>query len=391
MAKRIVRDQDGKLSTESNTNYKFFHGRAEAFTNLTEFKAIMDRGSETGGAVIHGELVPGQDTTCMLRRSATRPGEPATIRDRLCPYIVLDIDKLPLPPGLSALTDPDGVVQAALDCLPDELRDVSCYFHHSHSAGTSESVKLHLAFLLETAMRCHDLKRWVQFQNEALGFSLLDPAPYTPEHLVLIGNPQLAPGVADPVPAGKRSGLVTRKHEQATLEVPAGWRSAGSRTNLSQQADIRQFTGVGINGVSAALKRFPDACHGAIMGAVNAAYRARQLLVDKPALVDRIETAFDSADWVGTGRTDAYLAKERDDIARTVDYGEVRERGALEGLEYGVPSPRFATAAPAVAEMGAKLDAFITLAEKWHRRATDDEDDGDGAEGTAGNDLAGDR
>lgn len=135
---------------------------------------------------------------------------------------------------MTVQTNPDGVIEYVRTALPAEIRDVSFWYHHSHSAGTKPLVKLHLALLLDEPKPCAELERWVKYFNEQAGYQLFDPAPYSPNDFVFIGNPILGKGVTDPVPPGKRCGAIRGKRDSFRLEVPETWRPIGQRRNLGQ-------------------------------------------------------------------------------------------------------------------------------------------------------------
>lgn len=375
LAKTLVRKADGSLEAQAADSAKFRFIRAweKPFTDLQSFGSLLTEAMQKGHAVIHGAIIPGVDTNCMRRLTVAQPDAPATIRDRLCPYIVLDIDQLPLPAGYSVQKDPDAVVMFAKDNLPPELRDVSFFFHHSHSAGTKPFVKLHLAFMLEKPMSCRDLEWWVRRQNEILGMPLFDPAPYSPNDYIFLGNPKIAAGASDPIPPGKRFGIIKGQRDKALLDLPADWRPSGQRRSRGQQGDVRQFTGVGLPGVAAALARLGDECHGAILDAAHAAFRGKGLAVDDDALAARIENALDAADWDYGIHSDAYLDSERSNIRRVVEWRRDVERAAIEKLPHALPLPRFGTAKEASSELGKTLDDYLQRCVDWKKQRGRDE------------------
>ncbi|WP_431267894.1 hypothetical protein [Dankookia sp. P2] len=316
---------------------------------------MLSYASEVGGCVVHGEIIPGTDTGNMRRRSTPKPNEPATIRDRVVPYMVLDIDSLPLPEGMSVETDPEEIVRFALGRI-GALKGVSCWYHHSHSAGTTRKVKLHLAFWLGAEGRtCLQLERWVKYQNEFADAKLLDPAPYSPADFIFLGNPTLSGGVSDPVPAGKRYGVIRGQEDTLYLDVPETWKPEGERRNRDQQII---GSGVGVKGVAGVLKRFGAECHDVIVDAAKAAFRARELSVDDDALADRIERALLAAKW-GPERSAAYLSTEAAGIPRAVKWYRATTLATVQATPYGVPAPRFPTADTAITALDESLDSFF--------------------------------
>jgi hypothetical protein len=367
LAKRLVRDSAGTLRAEVTLGSMPLYVRATevAFSNFDSFASLLNAAVEADGAVIHGEIIPGMNTRRMRRLLVADGDSPATIRDRLCPYIVLDIDQLPLPKGLSVEKDPDAVIEFVRAVLPDELRDTSFWYHHSHSAGTTRKVKLHLVFLLQEPRSCKDLARWVKRQNEVLGLPLFDPAPYSPNDFIFIGNPLLDHNVEDPVPPGKRFGVCPGSRDTALLNIPDTWRPTEERRNREQQGDIRSITGVGVEGIAAQLKRLGPECHGAIVGAVNAAFRQRGLLVDDTELEARIIRAIETADWSLSTRSEDYIAGEVSRISSVISWRRGIEETLIRETLFGVPAPKYETAAKATAALGNALDEFFIRCEAW--------------------------
>jgi hypothetical protein len=379
MAKRLVLADDGSLRAVVASEGKpyYVRGHEKIFTGFGSFAALLDQAVAADGAVIHGEIIPGTKTQKMRRLLAPDGDTPATIRDRPCPYIILDIDQLPLLDGVSVQTDPDEVVAFVRTVLPEDLRDVSFWFHHSHSAGTKPLVKLHLAFLLEKPLLCKDLERWVLYQNEALGLPLFDAAPYSPNDFIFVGNPLLDNGVTDPVPAGERFGVVRGTRDTAVLSVPDTWRPVGQRRNMSQQGDIRDVTGVGVRGIAGHLKRLGAECHSAIVDAVKAAFQDRELLVDDGELEARIEHAISNADWDYSIHSDAYLQEQVADIGRVIDWRRRIEEAAVQGTEYGIPAPKYFNQAEATAALGKALDGFFLASQAWRDKVFEAQDAGE--------------
>lgn len=368
MAKRLVLDPTGALRAEMASEGKplFVRAREVEFTDFASFAALLNQAVEANGAIIHGEVIPGTNMNKMRRLMIADGDTPATIRDRVCPYLILDIDQLPLPDGLTVQTNPDGVIEYVRTALPAEIRDVSFWYHHSHSAGTKPLVKLHLALLLDEPKPCAELERWVKYFNEQAGFQLFDPAPYSPNDFVFIGNPILGKGVTDPIPPGKRCGAIRGKRDSFRLEVPETWRPIGQRRNLGQQGvDPRTFTGIGVTGIAGHLKRLGAECHGPIVDAVKVAFRDRELLVDDGELEARITRAIENAEWDWTLHPDDYLAKEEDDLGRVIAWRRRIEEAAVAATPYGVPAPRFASPEEATKALGVALDSFFRRCTSW--------------------------
>jgi hypothetical protein len=379
MAKRLVRAPDGSLHAVVTNEGKpyYVRGHEEAFTDFESFVGLLDQAVIRDGAVIHGEIIAGTKTHKMRRLTSPAGDTPATIRDRSCPYIVLDIDQLPLMEGMSVDKDPDAVVAFVQGVLPEDLRDVSFWFHHSHGAGTKPLVKLHLAFLLEQPMPCKELERWVRYQNEALSLTLFDAAPYSPNDFIFVGNPLLEKGVADPVPAGKRFGVVRGACHTAVLNMPPDWRPIEQRRNINQQGGIQSVTGVGVRGVAGHLKRLGKECHGAILSAVCAAFQSRELLVDDGALEARIVQAMSKVDWDYSIRTEDYIRRQEAEIPRVIEWRRGVEETTVRNMTYGVPAPKYFSPDGATVALGKALDGFFQASKAWRDKAFDAKDAGE--------------
>lgn len=135
-------------------------------------------------------------------------------------YVLIDVDKLKLPDGMSLSPDSvEAICEYVISHLPKEFHKASYHWQLSSSAGFTDPgrVSLHLWFWLDRPVHDLELRRWGKFVNEKAGMKLVDTA--------LFGHVQphytAAPvfdGVQDPFPV--RSGLVVRPLDSVALVLP---------------------------------------------------------------------------------------------------------------------------------------------------------------------------
>ena len=135
-------------------------------------------------------------------------------------YVMVDIDKLPLPDDLELTQETLAeVLSFVVKQLPTELRDVTHYWQLSASAGIGDPTKIsvHLWFWLSQPVTDADLIRWGKAVNSTAGFKLIDISLFRDVQPHFLASP-LFENMDDPFPC--RSGLVEKCHQHATLQLP---------------------------------------------------------------------------------------------------------------------------------------------------------------------------
>lgn len=180
-------------------------------------------------------------TTRKVRRLLhAKDGDEATFEDAARSWLCIDIDSLPMPPGLSYACPAD-LAEYAVSLLPKaQFWDVSYVWQLSSSAGLKSPhlIKLHLWFWLDTPRTSAELRGWAKSLK-----GLIDPALYNPVQPHITARPIFI-GMEDPFVV--RTGLVLRRDQavrgveqlQAPPAVPAppkAQRVTGGRKAASRQ------------------------------------------------------------------------------------------------------------------------------------------------------------
>lgn len=178
--------------------------------------------------VIRGALRPEFDQKDFILR---RNSHFQTPRAGRC-WILIDIDKIRLPAGLSLSTETiQNVLQYVISLLPPEFREVSFHWQFSSSAGVGDPtvVSLHLWFWLARPIPDDTLKMWGKHVNAKAGMKLIDTALFQAVQSHFTAAP-LFVGMDDPFPV--RSGLISNARHEVALVLPNVSTEARSSTVL---------------------------------------------------------------------------------------------------------------------------------------------------------------
>jgi hypothetical protein len=176
--------------------------------------------------IIRGIPAPNTDLAQPVRRmklpDKSAGGKAWFIEGAGQPWVLIDIDKLPVPPGIDPVSDPERAITYLVEhALPPELRDVTFVWQWSSSTGMQGAglLSAHLWFWLDRPMSETDLKEWY-FSNKWVreNETHIDPTLFRLVQPHYTAGP-IFDGVRDPLTrrTGVRQGL---KHT-ASLIVPA--------------------------------------------------------------------------------------------------------------------------------------------------------------------------
>jgi len=161
------------------------------------------------------------------------------------PWVLLDIDKKPVPPEIDPVRDPKGAAQYLIDdCLPPYLRDVSFVVQWSSSTGMKSPglLSAHLWYWLDRPLTAAQLKAW--FHSEpwfAEQDTHVDPTLFDPIQIHYTAAP-IFNGLTDPLK--QRTGMGKREKDVASLPVPEqpqtsrSHRSRSSNRNANDASDM---------------------------------------------------------------------------------------------------------------------------------------------------------
>ena len=139
-------------------------------------------------------------------------GDPASLEEIPRSWLMIDIDKWPLPAGADLLQSPAHVVEAAIYALlPEAFHDVECWWQLSASAGFAADVlKTHIFFWLSEPASDQHIKKVLRQQGVAVDYALFNAAqPHYVAAPIIVGG-------HDPLP--RRTGWV--KGSQASVALP---------------------------------------------------------------------------------------------------------------------------------------------------------------------------
>ncbi len=165
--------------------------------------------TEPHAFVIRGEPIPGRDLIEITRTSKPKDGEPPSFREIPRRWLMVDCDQTLTREDVQDLDisrpeDCETGINRLLAALPIELRQASCFWQLSSSAGFKPGIRAHLWFWLDRPMSERELTRWAENVNDLAGRRLIDPAPFRTVQPNYTADPILDIGVSDPV--GQRSG-----------------------------------------------------------------------------------------------------------------------------------------------------------------------------------------
>lgn len=290
--------------------------------------------------VIRGGIKPGHEARVRqphgVRRLAySRPNEAdgeAAFEERARRWIAVDLDSLPLPEHIDPIGEVEHVIDAALDRLPIEFQQASCYYQLTAGHGIKPGGRVRLFFWLSRRVTNAEAKRWIPK-------SIADPCVHAVVQPIYTAAPLLPPGVADLLP--KRHGV--RYGACDAVEVPDLSRPASARSSAHGGTSV--FDG----SFEHALARigdppaYPDGAgyYGPVGDALKAVVRDVGSKVDTAQVLARVETVI--RERIGN-RGEAYLDHRLRDAGRLlhwlIDKAREREQRETDGWveHHGLPA-----------------------------------------------------
>jgi hypothetical protein len=208
-------------------------------------------------------------------------------------WVMVDMDKLPAPPGVDLLADPADAARRLFDLLVShapELEGVSAVVQFSASAGIREmaeaaeaaglppqwdmvakrggspTISAHVWLWLAVPQDGKALKRWAEAINDRAGFGLIDCLPFGAVQPHYTAAPIFGPKLRDPL-AGRRTHLIEGEAEAATLDIPAVPTKPERGVAGPSGAGGQAFAGAGYSAKLAAIGG-PGGFQGTILSAV---------------------------------------------------------------------------------------------------------------------------
>jgi hypothetical protein len=221
---------------------KRFWAHTEQVNNIHDLSKLLTHleQNEPNTCIIRGGLVDGVDLNSSIFRRLRRPDDEdlnsSPLVDVAQPWIMVDIDKHPLPDGIDLISNTGQAIAFAIEQLPAELHKCSCHWQLSNSAGTADtnSISIHLYFWLSEPISNDILKsRWALPHNNDAGTKLIDTALFNAAQIHYVAKPVFV-GRTDPFP-NSRSGFIQGEIDEAKLclQKPSQQTSSDVRLNSS--------------------------------------------------------------------------------------------------------------------------------------------------------------
>lgn len=214
LTKKIFVDEKGNFQSEAYSNAKWFRADTRdinSFDSLaTWLRQLKD---DPQSALIRGGLDPKITSLQRVRRRIAPASEPASTEapfiDVPIQWLMIDIDKLPLPQDIDLIDNTLEAVKFAISQLPPEFHDSSLFWQLSSSSGFKSpgTISIHLHYWLSKARTSAYVRAWAKTVNAKKGFRLVDENLYSPVQLHYTAAPLLEKNVIDPL-KGKRFGTI---------------------------------------------------------------------------------------------------------------------------------------------------------------------------------------
>jgi hypothetical protein len=171
-----------------------------------------------------------------------------------CRWAMIDLDCVEVPEHFDIATEGEDIAEWLIgEYLPEQFRDVTCYWQLSSSAGIKPGVSVHLFFWLDRAITGSDMKTYLKAHAPRVDLSLFGDV-----QVHYVAAPIFADGCVDPVQ--NRAGTMKCEHDHATIpeinrpalaehaRVHGGARNAATGGAGGNQDIVRDVTGKVVDG-----------------------------------------------------------------------------------------------------------------------------------------------
>ncbi len=186
-------------------------------------------------------------------------------------WILIDLDKIPLPRSLSLTESPEAVCEYLIGLLPHEFSNATYHWQLSSSAGIGDLTvaSVHMWFWLKAPIPDQELKRWANHVNDLAGYKLVDPALFQHVQAHYTASPTFV-GMDDPFPT--RSGLHVKARDTVALVISAPTKKAAASRAIGATPARTHVGDTGASGFEYHLSRIGDhpggdGFHGPIVAA----------------------------------------------------------------------------------------------------------------------------
>ena len=199
----------------------YFRLESREVDGIEEFASLLkELEQDRSRFIIRGQLAEDVDTDTPVRRRLYRndrsePNE-SPFLDVPASWMMIDVDKLALPKGMSVREDTLASLEYAIGLLPAEFQDSSVFWQLSGSAGVFDGghISAHLYYWLDKPIANDVLRQWARGCDRRLA----DPAVFNAVQPHYTAAPLFSEGCVDPFP-NSRSGLIKKGNAVVCLEV----------------------------------------------------------------------------------------------------------------------------------------------------------------------------
>ncbi|MDA9579354.1 hypothetical protein N9S52_05450 [Gammaproteobacteria bacterium] len=251
LCKRFSLDA-GVVKSQRASMPAYFTFESQSVDGIEDFARLLtDLEQDRSRFIVRGQLAEDVDIDKPMRRrlyriDRTEPNE-SPFRDVSAPWVMIDIDKLALPKGMSVREDTLASLEYAIGLLPAEFQDSSVFWQLSGSAGVFDDghISAHLYYWLDKPIANDVLKQWAKGCDRCL----VDPAVFNAVQAHYTAAPLFGKGCADPFP-DSRSGLIKKANASVCLEFrklaaePKQSRSAANYCQDLNDDRVRGFSNI---------------------------------------------------------------------------------------------------------------------------------------------------
>ena len=210
----------GVISSQRAAMPKLFKYESRLIDGIEQFAALFtELEQDRSRFIVRGQLAEDVDEARPILRRLSRtdrshPNDSPFI-DTPAPWVMIDVDKLALPKGMSVREDTLASVEYAIGLLPAEFQDSSVFWQLSGSAGVFDSthISAHLYYWLDKPIANDVLRQWAKRCDRRL----VDPAVFHAVQPHYTASPLFGEGCVDPFP-DSRSGLIKKTNASVCLE-----------------------------------------------------------------------------------------------------------------------------------------------------------------------------
>jgi hypothetical protein len=175
LCKRFFKDGDVVRAKKAEMS-SYFRFESRAVNDIDEFASLLkELEQDRSRFIIRGQLADKPMRRRLYRSDRSEPNE-SPFLDVSTTWVMIDVDKLALPEGMSVREDTLASLEYAIGLLPAEFQDSSVFWQLSGSAGVFDDghISAHLYYWLDTPIANDVLRQWAKGCDRRL----VDPAVF---------------------------------------------------------------------------------------------------------------------------------------------------------------------------------------------------------------------